>query len=333
MLCSKHFKPEHFDRTGQTVRIRLGVVPSIFAFPAHLLKSTASTDRTTSNSRRAKESLPMDIPQYAPVEPAALPQSQLVDHTYALSSCPFALKEGYIKAKDNVSRLQREKTNTRKRELRAKSSLQDVLMELREKNLMTEELSQRVGLYADLPLHLFEKKASEYSKEHYTCMDPRHTATSEARCNFLSLIHAHCKGDEVFVIMDACHMLKLARNMLESYRTINSGSGRIEWKHIVELNNVQKKAGLHAANKLTDTHVSFNNQKMKVFLAAQTLSNSVAVALRTLKDLGYEQFNDCEATVEFLQEAGITTQLLDSSRVSSASSCIDVVSSLWILAM
>ncbi|CAL8284404.1 unnamed protein product [Boreogadus saida] len=92
-------------------------------------------------------------------------KSQLVDHTYALSSCPFALKEGYIKAKDNVSRLQREKTNPRKRELRAKSSLQDVLMELREKNLMTEELSQRVGLYADLPLHLFEKKASEYSKE------------------------------------------------------------------------------------------------------------------------------------------------------------------------
>ncbi|CAL8357537.1 unnamed protein product [Gadus morhua 'NCC'] len=38
-------------------------------------------------------------------------------------------------------------------------------MELREKNLMTEELSQRVGLYADLPLHLFKKKASEYSKE------------------------------------------------------------------------------------------------------------------------------------------------------------------------
>ncbi|XP_056468125.1 uncharacterized protein LOC130406521 [Gadus chalcogrammus] len=28
---------------------------------------------------------------------------------------------------------------------------------------------------------------------HYTCMDPRHTATSETRCNFLSLIHAHCR--------------------------------------------------------------------------------------------------------------------------------------------
>ncbi|CAL8262429.1 unnamed protein product [Arctogadus glacialis] len=113
MLCSKHFKPEHFDRTGQTVRIRLGVVPSIFAFPAHLLKvgilfrlSCMSVKRidllcSFTKVNRAKESLPMDIPQYAPLEPAALPQSQLVDHTYALSSCPFALKEGYIKAKDN----------------------------------------------------------------------------------------------------------------------------------------------------------------------------------------------------------------------------------------
>ncbi|CAL8235209.1 unnamed protein product, partial [Arctogadus glacialis] len=47
------------------------------------------------------------------------------DHTYALSSCPFALKEGYIKEKDKVG-------------------------QLRDKNLMTEELSQRVGLYAGL---------------------------------------------------------------------------------------------------------------------------------------------------------------------------------------
>ncbi|KAL0965980.1 hypothetical protein UPYG_G00288990 [Umbra pygmaea] len=41
---------------------------------------------------------------------------------------------------------------------------------------------------------------------------------------------------------------------------------------------------------------------MKVSLAAQTLSSSVAVALRTLQEVGYAEFKDCEATSEFIQE-------------------------------
>ena len=64
---------------------------------------------------------------------------------------------------------------------------------------------------------------------------------------------------------------------------------------------MQIKDGLHAANKITDKHVYFENQKMRVSLAAQTLSRSVAVALRTIRDLGYSQFKDCEATAEFIE--------------------------------
>lgn len=50
------------------------------------------------------------------------------------------------------------------------------------------------------------------------------------------------------------------------YSPISSVTGIIDWKYIVHLNNVQKESGLHAANRVTDKHVHFGNQKMKVCL-------------------------------------------------------------------
>lgn len=107
-------------------------------------------------------------------------------------------------------------------------------------------------------------------------------------------------GENVFVMMDPCHMLKLARNILQAYSSIISPAGIVRWSHISELNDVQEKEGLHAANKITRKHINFSSQKMKVSLAVQTLSRSVGKALQMVKEAGYPQFKDCSPTVEFI---------------------------------
>ncbi|KAM4587631.1 THAP domain-containing protein 6-like isoform 2-T2 [Odontesthes bonariensis] len=145
LLCSEHFEPEDFDRTGQIVRLRHGVKPSVFNFPSHLQKQVPS--RTTKASRKAEEHLPVDVPQRFP---QAEPHSN-DDHSYALPASPTVLKARFREALARVERLEREKRNGMLRERRAQRNVHALLrnvhallQDLREKNLMNEELKGRL---------------------------------------------------------------------------------------------------------------------------------------------------------------------------------------------
>ena len=74
------------------------------------------------------------------------------------------------------------------------------------------------------------------------------------------------------------------------------------WSYLRRLADLQEKEGLLAANKLSRRHMMWHKQKMKVNLAAQTLSASVADALDFCReDLHLPDFKGSKSTSNFIR--------------------------------
>jgi len=102
---------------------------------------------------------------------------------------------------------------------------------------------------------------------------------------------------KIAVIFDACHMVKLMRNTLHSYKAIAiPGKGIAQFEHFRKLHLTQEEEGLRAGNRLTARHVDFVCQKMKVKLAAQLFSASVAKALELARCLKLKGLEHTEGT-------------------------------------
>lgn len=112
-----------------------------------------------------------------------------------------------------------------------------------------------------------------------------------------------CTGEKVHIIFDPCHMLKLIRNTLGENKILVDGDGNnIEWQYIEKLEKLQDVEGLRLGNKLRKQHVDFFRSKMKVSLAAQTLSSSVADSLEYCRlVLKLNDFQGSEATERFIR--------------------------------
>lgn len=107
---------------------------------------------------------------------------------------------------------------------------------------------------------------------------------------------------KIHVFWDPCHMLKLIRNTFGDFKTMIDNEGlHINFEFINKLMLLQQSKGLHLGNKLRQAHVLYNKQKMKVRLAAQLLSKSVATAIYFAREtLNLPEFKDSYATERFI---------------------------------
>lgn len=109
-------------------------------------------------------------------------------------------------------------------------------------------------------------------------------------------------GDEhkIYVIVDPSHILKLVRNTIgNKKKLVNGENEEINWKYFESLEQLRIKEDFAHIHRLTKKHIEFQNAKMNVRLAAQTLSNSVANSMEMLMEKGYEPFSNSSATIEF----------------------------------
>lgn len=123
----------------------------------------------------------------------------------------------------------------------------------------------------------------------------------------------------IYVIFDACHMLKLIRNTFGDEKLfIDYEGNKIEWRYIKQLAHLQENEGLRAGNKLNLRHIQYYKMKMKVNLAAQTLSQSAADSLETcVKELKLPAFQGCEPTIKFIRSINILFDFLNSRNLYS----------------
>lgn len=97
-------------------------------------------------------------------------------------------------------------------------------------------------------------------------------------------------------------LLKKKTTRKETKKFFDEGGKKIRCQLLINLNKLQTKEGLRFGNKITSCHLHFRNQIMKVKLATQLLSKSVAKALLLCDQvLKSSQFLDSSATINFLE--------------------------------
>ncbi|CAM5106529.1 unnamed protein product [Eretmochelys imbricata] len=148
VLCSRHFKKSDFDTRGPNIRLKPGVIPSIFEFPSHFQQRRGKV-----HGRRnfPLKTLPVTVHNHQLVD---LPSSTgefhsqfILEHSYSILDSPKKLK---CKLDQVISELEEAKErlrNTLDRERQRRESLRTMIQELENNCLISPETACKLDVY------------------------------------------------------------------------------------------------------------------------------------------------------------------------------------------
>lgn len=109
-------------------------------------------------------------------------------------------------------------------------------------------------------------------------------------------------GHQINIISDVPHLMKCVRGILATHgHLIDLDGGKIEWKYFENLVKFGKTDGFNFTHKMTQSHINWKSRKMKVDLAAQTLSRSTANSMKYLMEKGQSKFINAGPTIRFTE--------------------------------
>ncbi|XP_043912935.1 THAP domain-containing protein 2 isoform X2 [Protopterus annectens] len=160
-LCSKHFEPSCFDLTGQTRRLRIDAIPTIFDFRVHL-KSRKP------RFRKVFQDTDCDVTQTGPSNCilTGIKRQVNLDHSYAFKS-PLEAKHRIIKLEKEVECLRRKIRMYMQKERRATRrwlKMNYLIKSLEANDILPKGIVDEVlpAVMKSLPLKALESKTGRH---------------------------------------------------------------------------------------------------------------------------------------------------------------------------
>lgn len=130
------------------------------------------------------------------------------------------------------------------------------------------------------------------------------------------------QNEKIYVLCDVPHLIKSVRNTLKNYN-IRSNDGTAKWYDIRKCYELNLSNNFKFIPKVTEKHINVPpfGGKMKVKLATQVLSASMATAIHTatIINIPNKLGSDAVATAKFCNKMNNLFDVLNSSCVTSSS--------------